>query len=264
MRRLVAAGFSTGMIYKILRQWDVPDEALAALDNLDAEPHEDRSRGMAAEASAPTFESALRLSVGTCSRISSACGGNNHVCDARAVLTAKRRFQRPLALRSHRRREPVQIAALLVACSSGSELRRRPRRCLVEMAAHFRTASARNVALIGSDCRSISTVYPEELAELALIAGRDSRPVRRAACWVRCAANSPTPSTFCQIGMISSFHMGSLLRRNSSSSALTSRAAASAIKALRCADRQEHQSLSAVRRESDMGSRSVAIMIAHS
>ena len=30
MRRLVAAGFSTGVIYKILRQWDVSDEALAA------------------------------------------------------------------------------------------------------------------------------------------------------------------------------------------------------------------------------------------
>jgi len=39
MRRLVTAGFSTGVIYKILRQWDVPDEALAALDNLDEEPH---------------------------------------------------------------------------------------------------------------------------------------------------------------------------------------------------------------------------------
>ena len=25
------------MIYKILRQWDVPDEALAALENLDEE-----------------------------------------------------------------------------------------------------------------------------------------------------------------------------------------------------------------------------------
>ena len=37
MRRLVAAGFSTGVIYKILRQWDVPEEALAALDNLDEE-----------------------------------------------------------------------------------------------------------------------------------------------------------------------------------------------------------------------------------
>ncbi len=34
MRRLVTAGFSVGVIYKILRQWQVPDEALAALDNL--------------------------------------------------------------------------------------------------------------------------------------------------------------------------------------------------------------------------------------
>ena len=33
MRRLVAAGFSTGTIYKILRQWNVPDESLAALDS---------------------------------------------------------------------------------------------------------------------------------------------------------------------------------------------------------------------------------------
>jgi regulatory protein len=41
MRRLVAAGFSTGVIYRILRQWDVPDEALAALDNLEEEPHEE-------------------------------------------------------------------------------------------------------------------------------------------------------------------------------------------------------------------------------
>lgn len=41
MRRLVAAGFSTGVIYKILRQWNVPDEALAALDNLDEVPHEE-------------------------------------------------------------------------------------------------------------------------------------------------------------------------------------------------------------------------------
>jgi regulatory protein len=37
MRRLVAAGFSTGVIYKILRKWDVPDEELAALENLDAD-----------------------------------------------------------------------------------------------------------------------------------------------------------------------------------------------------------------------------------
>jgi regulatory protein len=43
MRRLVTAGFSTGVIYKILRQWDVPEEALSALDNLhnlDDEAHE--------------------------------------------------------------------------------------------------------------------------------------------------------------------------------------------------------------------------------
>ena len=45
MRRLVAAGFSTGVIYKVLRQWDIPDEALSALDNLgtldSGEPHEE-------------------------------------------------------------------------------------------------------------------------------------------------------------------------------------------------------------------------------
>ena len=35
MRRLVAAGFSTAVIYNILRQWDVPDESLAALDSLE-------------------------------------------------------------------------------------------------------------------------------------------------------------------------------------------------------------------------------------
>src|SRR5579863_305663 len=41
MRRLVAAGFSTGTIYKILRRWDVPEESLAALDNLETDPHEE-------------------------------------------------------------------------------------------------------------------------------------------------------------------------------------------------------------------------------
>ncbi len=41
MRRLVTAGFSTGVIYNILRQWDVPEEALSALDNLDEEPHDE-------------------------------------------------------------------------------------------------------------------------------------------------------------------------------------------------------------------------------
>ncbi len=40
MRRLVSAGFSTGVIYRILRQWDVPDDALAALDNLPDDPHD--------------------------------------------------------------------------------------------------------------------------------------------------------------------------------------------------------------------------------
>ena len=38
MRRLVSAGFSTGVIYKILRQWDVPEESLSALDNVSDEP----------------------------------------------------------------------------------------------------------------------------------------------------------------------------------------------------------------------------------
>jgi regulatory protein len=41
MRRLVTAGFSTGVIYKILRQWDVPEEALSALDNLDEDVREE-------------------------------------------------------------------------------------------------------------------------------------------------------------------------------------------------------------------------------
>jgi regulatory protein len=41
MRRLVAAGFSTGVIYKILRQWNVAEESLAALDNLSDAPQEE-------------------------------------------------------------------------------------------------------------------------------------------------------------------------------------------------------------------------------
>src|ERR1035437_1995336 len=41
MRGLVGAGFSTGVIYQILRQWDVPDEALAALERSEEEPHEE-------------------------------------------------------------------------------------------------------------------------------------------------------------------------------------------------------------------------------
>jgi regulatory protein len=44
VRRLVAAGFSTGTIFKILRQWDVPEEALSGLDNLDTEDVGERSQ----------------------------------------------------------------------------------------------------------------------------------------------------------------------------------------------------------------------------
>jgi regulatory protein len=36
-RRLIAAGFSTGTIYKILREWDVPEEDLVALESLEEE-----------------------------------------------------------------------------------------------------------------------------------------------------------------------------------------------------------------------------------
>jgi len=35
MRRLVTAGFSTSVIYRILRQWDVPEEALTVLESVD-------------------------------------------------------------------------------------------------------------------------------------------------------------------------------------------------------------------------------------
>ena len=41
MRRLVTAGFSTGVIYKLLRQWDVPEEELTVLENLGDETHEE-------------------------------------------------------------------------------------------------------------------------------------------------------------------------------------------------------------------------------
>jgi regulatory protein len=41
MRRLVTAGFSTRVIYRILRQWNVPDEALAALESVEDEPVEE-------------------------------------------------------------------------------------------------------------------------------------------------------------------------------------------------------------------------------
>jgi regulatory protein len=41
MRRLVAAGFGMGVIYKILRQWDVPDEALSALEDVSEDVREE-------------------------------------------------------------------------------------------------------------------------------------------------------------------------------------------------------------------------------
>lgn len=39
MRMLMRAGFSTGVIFKILKSWNVPDEALAVLESVE-EPHE--------------------------------------------------------------------------------------------------------------------------------------------------------------------------------------------------------------------------------
>ena len=41
MRRLVAAGFSIGTIYRILRQWQVPEESLSALDSMENAPVEE-------------------------------------------------------------------------------------------------------------------------------------------------------------------------------------------------------------------------------
>jgi regulatory protein len=41
VRRLVAAGFSTGTIYKVLRRWDVPEDELAALEDAGNETHEE-------------------------------------------------------------------------------------------------------------------------------------------------------------------------------------------------------------------------------
>lgn len=38
MRMLVRAGFSTGIIFKILKNWNVPDEALAGLESLEDDP----------------------------------------------------------------------------------------------------------------------------------------------------------------------------------------------------------------------------------
>jgi regulatory protein len=41
VRRLVTAGFSTGTIYKILRQWDVTEEELAGLESVDIESRDE-------------------------------------------------------------------------------------------------------------------------------------------------------------------------------------------------------------------------------
>jgi regulatory protein len=41
VRRLVAAGFSTGTIMRILRQWDVPEETVAAVEGMEAEAGEE-------------------------------------------------------------------------------------------------------------------------------------------------------------------------------------------------------------------------------
>ena len=39
MRQLVRAGFSLGVVYKILKRWDVPEEALASIESVDLDPH---------------------------------------------------------------------------------------------------------------------------------------------------------------------------------------------------------------------------------
>ncbi|MFC5863704.1 regulatory protein RecX [Acidicapsa dinghuensis] len=37
LRRMVGAGFSTSIIYKVLRQWNLPEESLSAIEGLDVE-----------------------------------------------------------------------------------------------------------------------------------------------------------------------------------------------------------------------------------
>jgi regulatory protein len=41
VRRLATAGFSTGVIYKILREWDVPGESLQAIESIEDENREE-------------------------------------------------------------------------------------------------------------------------------------------------------------------------------------------------------------------------------
>lgn len=38
MRMLARAGFSTGIIYRILRRWEVPEDALTSLESMDSAP----------------------------------------------------------------------------------------------------------------------------------------------------------------------------------------------------------------------------------
>jgi regulatory protein len=40
MRLLVRAGFSTGVIFRILKKWDVDDDALAGLESIEDESHD--------------------------------------------------------------------------------------------------------------------------------------------------------------------------------------------------------------------------------
>ncbi len=41
VRRLVAAGFSVATLYKILRNWDLPEESLAGLETLETDSHDE-------------------------------------------------------------------------------------------------------------------------------------------------------------------------------------------------------------------------------
>ncbi len=41
VRRLISAGFSKSTIYKILRQWDVPEQALGAIESMESERPEE-------------------------------------------------------------------------------------------------------------------------------------------------------------------------------------------------------------------------------
>ena len=45
MRMLARAGFSTGIIYRILRRWEVPEEALAPLESMESSGSENEPEG---------------------------------------------------------------------------------------------------------------------------------------------------------------------------------------------------------------------------